>query len=170
MYTCALFVFGTVALARHSASSMVERNKVVAEGAGACPLAAAMMGRAGKGKVVCVVSGGGLDTAKLVQILAGCPNSASNPKPTSSECPRRKMNTWCRDGIWTVGGLATPLSLSGLAVAAITTCVAAPLLTAGTSTSSMVDKANSKATSVGLFCAGAIFGLGLDHCLRKLGR
>jgi len=50
---------------------LVERNRVVAEGAGAVPLAAALTGRAGAGKVVCVISGGNIDTAKLVKLLAG---------------------------------------------------------------------------------------------------
>jgi threonine dehydratase len=49
---------------------MVERNRVVAEGAGATPVACALAGRAGAGKVVCVVSGGNLDLLKLAEILA----------------------------------------------------------------------------------------------------
>ena len=50
---------------------LVERNRVVAEGAGATPVAAALAGKAGGGKVVCVVSGGNLDSAKLAKILHG---------------------------------------------------------------------------------------------------
>jgi len=50
---------------------LVERNRVVAEGAGATPVAAALAGRAGAGKIVCVVSGGNLDSAKLARILHG---------------------------------------------------------------------------------------------------
>jgi threonine dehydratase len=50
---------------------LVERNRVVAEGAGAAPVAAALTGQAGKGKVVCIVSGGNIDTSKLVKILQG---------------------------------------------------------------------------------------------------
>jgi threonine dehydratase len=50
---------------------LAERNHVIAEGAGATPVAAALSGKAGKGKVVCVVSGGNIDTAKLVKILKG---------------------------------------------------------------------------------------------------
>jgi threonine dehydratase len=50
---------------------LVERNRVVAEGAGATPVAAAIAGRAGAGKIVCVVSGGNLDSAKLARILHG---------------------------------------------------------------------------------------------------
>jgi threonine dehydratase len=50
---------------------LAERNRVVAEGAGATPVAAAMSGRAGRGKVVCVVSGGNIDGTKLAAILTG---------------------------------------------------------------------------------------------------
>lgn len=50
---------------------LVDRNHVVAEGAGAAAVAAAMTGQAGRGKVVCVVSGGNIDTAALVAILQG---------------------------------------------------------------------------------------------------
>ena len=50
---------------------MAERNHVIAEGAGAVPVAAALSGGAGSGRVVCIVSGGNLDTAKLRAILAG---------------------------------------------------------------------------------------------------
>jgi threonine dehydratase len=52
---------------------LVERNRVVAEGAGACPVACALSGKAGKGKVVCVVSGGNIDAVKLARILEGDP-------------------------------------------------------------------------------------------------
>jgi threonine dehydratase len=48
---------------------LAERNRVVAEGAGACPVACALEGMAGAGKVVCVVSGGNIDLAKLCAIL-----------------------------------------------------------------------------------------------------
>jgi threonine dehydratase len=50
---------------------VAERNRAVAEGAGAAPVAAALSGRAGSGKVVCVVSGGNIDAAKLAVILQG---------------------------------------------------------------------------------------------------
>jgi len=51
--------------------TLVERNHVVAEGAGASSVAAALSGRAGGGKIVCVVSGGNIDPGKLATILAG---------------------------------------------------------------------------------------------------
>ncbi len=50
---------------------LVERNRVVAEGAGGSSLAAALAGKAGKGHIVCVVSGGNIDTEVLGKILRG---------------------------------------------------------------------------------------------------
>lgn len=48
---------------------LAERNHVIAEGAGATPVAAALAGKAGAGKIVCVVSGGNIDLGKLAEIL-----------------------------------------------------------------------------------------------------
>jgi threonine dehydratase len=50
---------------------IIERNRVVAEGAGASSVAAALSGAAGSGKIVCVVSGGNIDAAKVAKILNG---------------------------------------------------------------------------------------------------
>ena len=50
---------------------IAERVRVVAEGAGALALAAALAGHAGTGKVVCIVSGGNIDAARLAAILRG---------------------------------------------------------------------------------------------------
>jgi threonine dehydratase len=50
---------------------LVTRGHVVAEGAGALSLAAALAGHAGEGRVVCVVSGGNIDADRLAAILAG---------------------------------------------------------------------------------------------------
>ena len=47
------------------------RARVIAEGAGALALAAALAGRAGPGKVVCIVSGGNINLGKLSEILQG---------------------------------------------------------------------------------------------------
>jgi threonine dehydratase len=44
---------------------------VVAEGAGAASVAAALEGLSGARTVVCVVSGGNIDSARLVRILQG---------------------------------------------------------------------------------------------------
>jgi len=50
---------------------LAERARVIAEGAGAAAVAAALSGRAGTGKVVCVVSGGNIDLGKLAVIFQG---------------------------------------------------------------------------------------------------
>ena len=64
-----------------------------AEGAGACPVAAALAGSVGGAtKVVCVVSGGGLDRLKLVQILSGC-GARDGLTPKQAECPRARVST-----------------------------------------------------------------------------
>jgi threonine dehydratase len=49
---------------------LAERNRIIAEGAGAAAVAAALSGQAGAGKLVCVVSGGNIDSSKLTKILA----------------------------------------------------------------------------------------------------
>ena len=49
---------------------LMERSRIVAEGAGASSLAAALTGKAGSGKIVCVISGGNIDGEKLVKILS----------------------------------------------------------------------------------------------------
>jgi len=50
---------------------LAERNRVIAEGAGAAPVAAALSGKAPGDKIVCIVSGGNIDLAKLVDIFNG---------------------------------------------------------------------------------------------------
>ena len=50
---------------------LVERARIVAEGAGASSVAAALDGAAGTGTIVCVVSGGNIDARVLSRILNG---------------------------------------------------------------------------------------------------
>ena len=50
---------------------LAERANVVAEGAGALAVAAALSGRAGTGRIVCIVSGGNIDALRLAAILEG---------------------------------------------------------------------------------------------------
>jgi threonine dehydratase len=52
---------------------LAERVRVIAEGAGALSVAAAMSGRAGKGKVACVISGGNINLSTLAGILQDQP-------------------------------------------------------------------------------------------------
>jgi len=50
---------------------LMERSRVIAEGAGGSSFAAALTGKAGNGKIVCVISGGNIDVEKLIKILSG---------------------------------------------------------------------------------------------------
>jgi threonine dehydratase len=50
---------------------LAERASVVAEGAGALAVAAALAGRAGEGRLVCIVSGGNIDPHRLAAVLRG---------------------------------------------------------------------------------------------------
>ncbi len=53
-------------------SLVAERARVIAEGAAACAVAAALTGHAGTGKVVAVVSGGNIDLVKFAQLVGAC--------------------------------------------------------------------------------------------------
>ena len=50
--------------------TIAQRARVIAEGAGALATAVALAGRAGPGKVVCIVSGGNINLATLAEILS----------------------------------------------------------------------------------------------------
>jgi threonine dehydratase len=55
---------------RRAMRLMAEKARVIAEGAGALSLAAALTGQAGEGPIVCVVSGGNIDLAKFAELVA----------------------------------------------------------------------------------------------------
>jgi threonine dehydratase len=55
---------------RRAMRLVAERNHVIAEGAGACAVAAALTGKCGAGKVVAVVSGGNIDLAKFNELTS----------------------------------------------------------------------------------------------------
>jgi threonine dehydratase len=55
---------------RRAMKLVAERNHVIAEGAGACAVAAALSGKCGSGKVVAVVSGGNIDLSKFSELTA----------------------------------------------------------------------------------------------------
>ena len=48
---------------------LITRNRIVAEGAGACPLASALAVKAGTRKIVCILSGGNIDLSRLMTIV-----------------------------------------------------------------------------------------------------
>jgi threonine dehydratase len=49
---------------------MAEKTRVISEGAGALPLAAALSGKAGKGPIVAIVSGGNIDLEKFCELVS----------------------------------------------------------------------------------------------------
>ena len=55
---------------RRAMRLMAEKARIVAEGAGCLPLAAALTGKAGDGPIVCVVSGGNVDMTTFCEIMA----------------------------------------------------------------------------------------------------
>lgn len=66
-----LALIATLAEVGSAIALLAERNHVIAEGAAACAVACALSGRAGGGKIVCVVSGGNIDADKLCAALRG---------------------------------------------------------------------------------------------------
>jgi threonine dehydratase len=68
-------VAGAIVVDREQTAAAVrqvlERNRVVIEGAAATAVAAARGGQAGAGRIACIVSGGNIDTKTLIAILQG---------------------------------------------------------------------------------------------------
>jgi threonine dehydratase len=58
--------------ARDAMRRTAERVHVIAEGAAACAVAAALSGRAGSGKIVAVVSGGNIDLRRFADLTGAC--------------------------------------------------------------------------------------------------
>jgi len=48
---------------------MAEKARIISEGAGALPLAAALTGNAGRGPIVAIVSGGNIDLKKFCELI-----------------------------------------------------------------------------------------------------
>jgi threonine dehydratase len=55
---------------RRAMRLMAEKARIIAEGAGALPLAAALTGKAGQGPIVAIVSGGNVDMAKFFDLVS----------------------------------------------------------------------------------------------------
>ena len=55
---------------RRAMRLMAEKSRVISEGAGALPLAAALTGKAGRGPIVAIVSGGNIDLQKFSELIS----------------------------------------------------------------------------------------------------
>jgi threonine dehydratase len=64
----------TLEQTRQAMRIMAEKARVIAEGAGALALAAALTGRAGAGPIVAIVSGGNIDLKKFCEIIQPAQN------------------------------------------------------------------------------------------------
>lgn len=60
----------TLEQTREAMRLMADKARIVVEGAGALPLAAALTGKAGQGPIVAIVSGGNLDLAKFFDLIS----------------------------------------------------------------------------------------------------
>jgi threonine dehydratase len=60
---------------RRAMRLMAEKARVIAEGAGALALAAALTGKVGNGPVVAIVSGGNIDLAKFFELITAGPGA-----------------------------------------------------------------------------------------------
>jgi threonine dehydratase len=57
---------------------VAERTHVIAEGAAGCAIAAVLSGRAGRGKVVAVVSGGNIDLSRFAALVGACDQGSAD--------------------------------------------------------------------------------------------
>jgi threonine dehydratase len=67
------FVTVTIDQTRGAVRMLAEKSRVVAEGAGALSLAAALAGKAGNGPIVAIVSGGNIDLSVFANIVGAPP-------------------------------------------------------------------------------------------------
>ena len=64
------FLVVSLEATRRAMRLMAEKARVIAEGAGALPLAAALSGKAGEGPIVAIISGGNIDLDKFCDLIA----------------------------------------------------------------------------------------------------
>ena len=72
---------------RQAMRLMAEKARVISEGAGALPLAAALTGKAGPGPIVAIVSGGNIDLKKFAELITASASACQSPpaRPTRSD-------------------------------------------------------------------------------------
>jgi threonine dehydratase len=63
------YIVVTLEQTRQAMRLMAEKARIIAEGAGALPLAAALTGKAGAGPIVAIVSGGNIDLQKFSELI-----------------------------------------------------------------------------------------------------
>jgi threonine dehydratase len=63
------YIVVTLEETKNAMRLMAEKARVISEGAGALPLAAALTGKAGQGPIVAIVSGGNIDLKKFCELI-----------------------------------------------------------------------------------------------------
>lgn len=63
------YIVVTLEETRNAMRLMAEKARIISEGAGALPLAAALAGKAGQGPIVAIVSGGNIDLKKFSELI-----------------------------------------------------------------------------------------------------
>src|SRR5438094_6440430 len=64
------YIVVTLEETKKAMRTMAEKARIISEGAGALPLAAALTGKAGKGPIVAIVSGGNIDLKKFFELIS----------------------------------------------------------------------------------------------------
>ena len=64
------YIVVTLEETRAAMRLMAEKSRIISEGAGALPLAAALTGKAGQGPIVAIVSGGNIDLKKFSELIS----------------------------------------------------------------------------------------------------
>jgi threonine dehydratase len=64
------YIVVTLKETRSAMRLLAEKARIISEGAGALPLAAALTGKAGKGPIVAIVSGGNIDLDKFSELVS----------------------------------------------------------------------------------------------------
>src|SRR5216117_2097879 len=64
------YIVVTLEETKNAMRLMAEKARIISEGAGALPLAAALTGKAGKGPIVAIVSGGNIDLTKFCELIS----------------------------------------------------------------------------------------------------
>lgn len=68
------YIVVTLEETKNAMRLLAEKARVIAEGAGALPVAAALSGKAGKGPVVAIISGGNIDLQKFSELISQSDN------------------------------------------------------------------------------------------------
>src|SRR6266513_2253346 len=63
------YIVVTLEVTKKAMRILAEQARIISEGAGALPLAAALTGKAGKGPIVAIVSGGNIDLKKFFELI-----------------------------------------------------------------------------------------------------